>query len=124
MNKNQHFSGLWHNKFGSELELEVDSSGQVKGHFKTAVGREETKNLWQDQWFKVIGSVNGELISLIINYAPASETLSTINGILIRGENNTHHIETLSYTRFNLPADQKWREVVTLALTFKPGPAP
>ena len=124
MNNSQNFSGLWHNKYGSLLELEVNSNDQVSGRFKTAVGRDETKSLWQDQWFNVLGFVNGELISLVVNYAPASQAISTINGILSRDENNAYLIETLSYTRFNLSTDQKWREVVAAALTYKPGPAP
>jgi len=117
------FSGTWHNTLGSEMNIEVDASGSIKGKFRTAVGRPETAHIWKDRWFDVVGFVNGDSISLAINYAPASGATSVISGTLqVDGEQKK--IEALSYTRFGLAKEDKWREVVSMAQTFVNGPAP
>ena len=72
------FSGLWVNEYGSKLKLHVDERGNINGEFFTHVGRRETKNEWQDTWFKVTAFVNGSLISFIINYNTTNSSFALI----------------------------------------------
>lgn len=118
------FSGVWHNKYGSEISLEADDQGRVIGGFRTAVGRAETKHIWKDRSFDVIGFTNGPLISLAVNFGPDSLGMSVISGKLTSDKNGEKRIETLSYTRFSLPEEEQWRETNAASLTYLPGPFP
>lgn len=108
------FSGTWRNKYGSEVNLEVDDCGLVKGKFRTAVGRPELVDVWKDRWFDVIGSVNGRLIAFTINYGPRAKSLATVVGKLDEGKMETH-----SYVHFDLDDQDAWRQTVTNALTYE-----
>jgi hypothetical protein len=115
------FSGIWHNKYGSEIKLEIDEQGRVIGGFRTAVGRAETKHIWKDRWFEVVGFSNGNLISLVVNYGPDVHGMSVISGKLVTDESGAKNVETLSYTRFSLPEEEQWRETNAAALTYFSG---
>ena len=123
MAEDKNFSGIWHNKYGSEICLEVDELGRVSGKFRTAVGRAETQDIWKGSWFEVTGFANRDLISLAVNYHPAV-AMSVISGKLVSLSNGTHRIETLSYTRLSLSAQDEWREINAASLIYEPGPAP
>lgn len=116
------FSGIWHNQYGSELKLEADAEGRVIGKFRTAVGRAETKHIWKDRWFDVIGFANGELISLAINYGSEARGMSVISGkMLCNGSDRK--IETQSFVRFSLVKEEGWRELNVCSVDYFPGPA-
>lgn len=118
MTYQEKFSGLWRNKYGSVMKLEVDMQGRVQGKFQTAVGRDELAHLWKDQWFDVVGFVNRDSISLAITYGTEIGTMMVISGIL-DSINNQDKIETLSYTRFSASEKDKWRETTAAALTYE-----
>lgn len=119
-------NGSWHNGYGSDMNLEVDDSGVVRGKFRTAVGRAETKTLWQNRWFDVIGFVNGDLLSFVVNFDSPGAML-VANGRLVRSETEgapVHCIETISLNRFNLPDEDSWKSVTTNACNYERGPSP
>lgn len=95
-------SGFWQNKYGSRLSLEVNHLGQVKGKFQTAVGRVETREIWQGTWFEVCGFLNDDLIALSINYGD-SKAVGAIVGRIVKDENSGQEIiETQTFTKFSL----------------------
>lgn len=123
---NQRFSGAWHNQYGSEIRFEVDESGSLKGKFRTNVGRNETRELWADTWFDVVGFVNGDLISFVINYHSIG-TISAVSGRYVskeKSKSEMNKIETVGYTSFNFSERDQWRSTAVTTNTYKPGPSP
>lgn len=111
------FSGTWINEYGSKLKLLIDEKGILSGEFFTRVGREETKNEWQDTWFEVRGFVNGSLISFIINYNTTNALCCHAGSLeTIFGED---HLKLKGYFIAQVPDDQKWRQTIATSSVFK-----
>lgn len=110
------FSGLWVNEYGSKLKLQVDEKGNITGEFFTHVGRRETKDEWQDKWFKVTGFVNGSLISFIINYNTTNALCCHVGSL----ENIAGELQLKLKGHFirDVPKDQKWQQTIATSSLF------
>lgn len=118
MKKENELNGIWHNQYGSEMKIEIDSSGRISGKFRTAVGRSETKKDWQDTWYELLGFLNQDLISFVVNFGTGA--IYTVTGRLSQSRDE---IETLSFTIYDLPEQDHWRSVTTASVKYKRGPA-
>lgn len=126
MDNFQKFSGLWHNQYGSEVDLAIDSSGRVSGKFLTKVGRSEIpRELWENYWFDVVGFVNGDLISFVVCYT-STGALSAVSGRYVSAEKSksgVKQIKTMGYTAFNVSDQDIWRGTSATSVIYEPGPA-
>jgi hypothetical protein len=57
------FTGKWKNELGSSMEIIVNTNGQVRGIYKTAVG-----NPTNMEEFEINGVATGDLISFSANF--------------------------------------------------------
>lgn len=110
------FQGTWKNENGSILKLIVEEHNHISGMFCTNVGRLETKDLWQDTWFNVVGFINGHLISFSINYHSTKAIGCQVGNL--ESEGNEHRIITKGFFMAELPPDQKWRQTIAVGGTF------
>src|SRR5690242_19638483 len=113
-------NGVWQNQYGSEIKIEVDKSGRLFGKFRTAVGRSETKNDWEDTWFDLIGFVNGDLISFVVNFVSTGAIYSVIGRLISDPKSETsQRIDVLCDTTFNVPEQDSWKSVIASSEVFK-----
>lgn len=121
----QKYNGTWHNQFGSEMQINVDSEGRISGKYHTAIGRNEiTKS---DVWFDVTGVVNGDVISFVVSWGPKSGAISAWSGHYYpkgNAKGSVPQIRTLTHTSIPVSPQDLWKRTTAGADNFEPGPAP
>lgn len=120
MENREKYAGRWENQYGSVMELDVDAEGRITGRFCTKVGRDETKDLWQGNWFDVVGFANGDLISFVVNYK-TSGAMSSVSGRFVPGkksQSGRHRIETMGHTSFDVPEEERWRGTSSTSVVY------
>lgn len=119
MENTKTLNGIWHNQYGSEMKIEVDRSGRICGQYKTAVGRPETQDRWKENWFDLVGFLNEDMLSFVVNFN-STGAMCVVTGKLSKSQDR---IETLTYTNYNLPQNENWKSVTAAAVIFERGPA-
>lgn len=57
------FDGVWKNELDSEMDLQVDASGNVTGAYRTGVGAPG-----KTESFSLVGFASGDLLTLTVNF--------------------------------------------------------
>jgi hypothetical protein len=73
-------AGTWYNQHGSELALNVDPEGVVRGRFRSAVGL-----AMRDEAFPVTGFCSGELIAFTVDFSGHDSITSWVGHYLDQG---------------------------------------
>jgi hypothetical protein len=118
----QRFSGTWHNQFGSEMRIAVDPQGKISGKYHTSVGREEVTQ--PEAWFDVTGYVNGDEVSFVVSWGPASGAITAWSGHFVSRGGSSPEIRTLTHTTVKVTEKENWKRIVAGNDTFVPGPSP
>lgn len=120
----QKFVGTWHNQWGSEMRLAVDTEGRVSGKYHSAVGRKEVTTT--EAWFDITGVVNGDVISFVVSWGPTSGAISAWSGhyLINKAEGlSVPQIRTLTQTSLRILEPTQWQRTVAGTDIFEPGPA-
>jgi hypothetical protein len=109
------FSGLWINELGSNMDLVVDSNGNVTCKYQSAV----TDNGGPTKWFPLTGTISGDLISFTVNWGPE---ITAWIGHGAFSEHSSPEILTLWQLVKNVPDIQdpetQWKTVMSGADSF------
>ena len=108
----QDFAGTWHNELKSEMELKVDSAGNVTGTYRSLAGEGDHKPK------SLTGFADGNAIAFTVHFDDAT-TVTAWTGHLVDGK-----ITTLWQLVFPASADNVWKATWTGTDTFTTGPAP
>jgi hypothetical protein len=113
--------GRWHNQHGTEIEIEVDTDGYLRGTLQLAgTYRGESLPL-----FPLRGYARGDVISFVVDFGRLG-SITAWTGRLVKTDDGRAEIDTLWHMAIAGPADDasRWRSQWTGADRFRPGPAP
>ena len=103
-------SGEWTNRLGSTMNLKTNGS-KVTGTYRTAVGAPQ-----ESKEFPVIGVVNGDLLSFIVDWKEYGSVTAWV-GQHTTGEKGTERIEAMWHLALNVAERQEeqslWGSVMT-----------
>ena len=90
------FEGIWKNGLGSEMEIEVDTVGNVTGTYHTNVGMPTST-----EEFPLIGFASGDLITFTVNFGKYG-SLTAWAGQHTESEAGDQEIHTLWHMAENI----------------------
>jgi len=111
-------SGIWHNEYGSEVELKVVDQRRLVGWFRSRTGLARSPH-------ELSGFVSGSLVTFTVDFS-SHGSFTAWTGHLV-AEHGTRRIHASWNMCVEVPhnrADDLWRGIWTGADTFEPGPAP
>ena len=115
------FKGKWSNRLGSEMELMVDTDGDVIGKYRTAVGLANPS-----EEFDLKGFVSGDLIVFCVNFGRLG-SLTSWTGQHTKDENGNEVIYTLWHLAKNVPdevePDNLWAGILAGANEYRRVPS-
>ena len=111
------FNGKWGNRLDSEMEISVDTNGDLIGKYRTGVGSPQPT-----EEFDLKGFVSGDLIVFCVNFG-AHASLTSWAGQHTRDENGNEVIYTLWNLAQNIPdpdePDQLWAGILSGANEYR-----
>ena len=111
------FDGKWKNRLDSEMELEVDTNGDVIGKYRTGVGQPTST-----EEFDLKGFVSGDLIVFCVNFG-RYVSLTSWAGQHTKDENDNDVIYTLWHLARNVPdkdePDNLWAGILAGANEYR-----
>lgn len=103
------FNGKWKNRLNSEMELNVDTNGDILGKYRTGVGQPSPV-----EEFDLKGFVSGDLIVFCVNFGRYG-SLTSWSGQHTQDENGNEVIYTLWHLAKNVPdedePDKLWASI-------------
>ncbi len=97
------FTGNWYNQHGSQMTLQVDTAGAVRGTYQTGVGLAAP-----DERFSLLGFASDDLIAFTVNFG-AHGCLTSWAGQHTRDDSG-ERLETMWYLARNIAdADEPQR---------------
>ncbi|WP_136465220.1 avidin/streptavidin family protein [Flagellimonas onchidii] len=110
------FDGVWKNGLNSEMDLSVNSKGEVKGIYKTGVG-----SPGPEEEFDLTGFVSGDIIGYTVNFGKYGSITSWVGQHTIDKEGNGK-IYTLWHLTKNIKdedePDDLWGSILAGANTY------
>ena len=111
------FNGTWENRLDSEMELTVDTDGDVIGKYRTGVGAPTPT-----EEFDLKGFVSGDLIVFCVNFGNYG-SLTSWAGQHTRDDNGNEAIYTLWHLAKNIPdldePDDLWSGILAGANEYR-----
>lgn len=111
------FAGKWKNRLHSEMELAVDTDGDVSGKYRTGVGAPQPT-----EEFDLTGFVSGDLIVFCVNFGKYG-SLTSWAGQHTRDANGNEIIYTLWHLAKNVPDEDEledlWAAILAGANEFR-----
>lgn len=109
-------AGKWFNQHGSELSVEVDDTGHVRGTFRSGTGFPG-----HEEEFPVTGLVAGDLVGFTVSFS-AYDSLTSWTGHL-GTEDGRETLYALWHMSVRLPASERrdhlWQGIWSGADTFR-----
>ncbi|MGF1884734.1 avidin/streptavidin family protein [Photobacterium profundum] len=114
---NVSFEGVWRNRLDSEMELFLDTSGNLQGVYRTGVGSPSPK-----EEFDLKGYVSGDLIVFCVDFGKYG-SLTSWAGQHTRDNNGNEVIYTLWHLAQNISDDKEpdelWAGIIAGANEYR-----
>lgn len=94
------FTGTWRNELDSEMDLTVLTNGEVKGTYRTGVGKPTPT-----EEFPLRGFASGDLLTFTVNFGKYGSLTAWVGQHTVRGKDEV--IETLWHLAKNVPDDEE-----------------
>ena len=112
-------AGTWHNERGSELRLEVDPAGELRGGFRPGDGA------GAGETFPVAGFSSGNLVAFTVDFGKLGSLTSWVGHLIVDAG---PQLEMLWQMTLEQPhprrAEERWKTIWSGADRFSHGAAP